>query len=50
MKNNKELTNLIMEDIKKIQKTKKEITALVTPKYALESLFISLSKEGRNIC
>lgn len=47
MKNNMKLKNLILDDIKKIQTTKKEIIALVSPKYAIESLFISLSKEGR---
>ena len=47
MKNNLSVEDFILEDIKKIQKTKKEITALVSPKYALEELFIGLSKEGR---
>ena len=50
MKNNLNLKELILDDIKKIQKTKQEINALVAPKYALESLFISLSCEGRKIC
>ena len=47
LKENSNMKELILEDIKKIQKTKKEITALVAPKYALEKLFISFSKEGR---
>ena len=47
LKENSGIKELILEDIKKIQHTKREITALVTPKYALEKLFISLSKEGR---
>lgn len=50
MKNNLNLKELILDDIKKIQKTKQEINALVAPKYALESLFINLSCEGRKIC
>ena len=47
LKENSGIKEFILEDIKKIQKTKREITALVTPKYALEKFFISLSKEGR---
>lgn len=48
MQNNLNLKELIMYDIKKIQKTKKQLKALVSPKYAIESLFIGLSCEGRN--
>ncbi len=49
MEINPNMGNLILEDIKKIQLAKKQIKALVAPYYALESLFISLSKEGRNL-
>jgi len=48
IKDNLNLKELIMKDIKQIQKTKKQIKALVFPKYAIESLFIALSYEGRN--
>ena len=46
---NENLRNIINFDIKKIQKTKKQIIALVSPKYALESLFTDFSAEGRNL-
>ena len=46
---NENLRNIINFDIKKIQKTKKQIIALVSPKYALESLFTDFSTEGRNL-
>ena len=49
IKINPDLNDLILEDIKKIQNTKKQIKALVSSKYAIESMFISLSKEGRNL-
>ncbi len=47
LKNNLNLKEIILEDIKKIQIAKKHINALVVPKHALENLFISMSKEGR---
>lgn len=49
LKLNLNLKDFIIEDIKKIQTAKKQISALVSPKYAIESLFISLSSEGRNL-
>lgn len=49
LKLNLNLKDFIIEDIKKIQIAKKQISALVSPKYAIESLFISLSSEGRNL-
>lgn len=49
LRSNLNLKETITADIKKINETKKQITALVGTKYAIESLFISLSKEGRNL-
>ena len=47
---NENLKNLITSDIKKVQKAKKQLSASVLPKYAIESLFIDLSYEGRKLC
>ncbi len=49
LKNNINLSSIIINDIKKFQIAKKQIISLVSPKNAIESLFISLSKEGRNL-
>lgn len=44
---NFESKNFILADIKKTELAKKQIMASMMPKYVLESLSISLSKEGR---
>lgn len=44
---NFELKELIISDIKKIEYAKKQIIASILPKNVMESLSISLSKEGR---
>lgn len=49
LKENLNMTDFILEDIKKIQEAKRQITALVLPKNALEALAIGFSKEGRNL-
>lgn len=42
-------SRFILDDIKKFEIAKKQILASVSSKYAIESLFIALSKEGRNL-
>lgn len=49
IKENFDKKDFISEDIKKIQTAKKWLIALVSPKYAIESLFVNLSNEGRNL-
>ena len=44
---NFESKDFILADIKKTELAKKQIMASMMPKYVLESLSISLSKEGR---
>ncbi|MCD8024946.1 MAG: hypothetical protein LUE64_05380, partial [Candidatus Gastranaerophilales bacterium] len=49
LKSGKISKEICISDIKKIETAKKQIAAHVMPKYALEALFISLSKDGRNL-
>ena len=49
IKENFDKKDFISDDIKKIQTAKKWLIALVSPKYAIESLFVNLSNEGRNL-
>lgn len=46
---NKKLISFLNSDIKKASLAKKRIKALVMPKYAVESFFVSLSNEGRKL-